>query len=214
MPFCRYCGQELRSDAAFCIRCGKPVVLPENGFHQRSQVYEGNIHKCPNCGESVSAFEIKCPSCGYEFRGVQSSSISKEFAMRIQEIENSEHAEPKKSFWSSSNEIDVITQKKITLIRNYPIPNTREDVLEFFFLAVSNIDVDLYHNNPNSKERSVSDAWMAKAEQIYQKAIVSFGADPEIERIKSIYNSKMEEVRNSKKKNGYVLILGLFLMLV
>ena len=55
MAFCINCGQELTEGAKFCANCGK-VVNGENPTPQRKTVYEGQIHKCPNCGEVLGAF--------------------------------------------------------------------------------------------------------------------------------------------------------------
>lgn len=37
-----------------------------------------------------------------------------------------------------------IDEQKIDLIRNFSIPNTKEDVLEFIVLAAANIDLKVY----------------------------------------------------------------------
>ena len=55
MAFCINCGQELAEGAKFCANCGK-AVNGENPTTQRKTVYEGQIHKCPNCGEVINSF--------------------------------------------------------------------------------------------------------------------------------------------------------------
>ena len=55
MAFCINCGQELAEGAKFCANCGK-AVTGENTTSQRKTVYEGNLHKCPNCGEVLNSF--------------------------------------------------------------------------------------------------------------------------------------------------------------
>ena len=78
--FCTKCGQKLADEAAYCSACGAIVeksVAADQG--SRKQVYVGEIKKCPNCGEALSAFEIKCHSCGYELRNIKASSAIQEF---------------------------------------------------------------------------------------------------------------------------------------
>lgn len=65
MAFCINCGQELAEGAKFCANCGK-AVTGESTISQRKTVYEGNLHKCPNCGEVLNSFVTNCPTCGHE----------------------------------------------------------------------------------------------------------------------------------------------------
>lgn len=88
MKYCINCGQELAEEAKFCANCGKAVSAPQNGINeQRKIVYEGHIHKCPNCGEVLQSFVANCPACGYEIRDTYSVSFVREFAMKLEQIE-------------------------------------------------------------------------------------------------------------------------------
>ena len=53
MAFCINCGQELTEDAKFCANCGQ-AVGNNSSTSQRKTVYDGELHKCPNCGELFS----------------------------------------------------------------------------------------------------------------------------------------------------------------
>ena len=87
MAFCINCGQELVEGSRFCANCGKAVG--ENNINsQRKSVYEGEIHKCPTCGEVLSAFAVTCPSCDFEFRGKKASDSVREFTNRLVDIES------------------------------------------------------------------------------------------------------------------------------
>ena len=66
MAFCSNCGKQLVDGAKFCSGCGATVVqttVEENA--KRKVVYEGELHKCPSCGEVLGAFVSVCPVCGY-----------------------------------------------------------------------------------------------------------------------------------------------------
>lgn len=81
MAICSKCGSQLPDGAKFCLNCGaQSSGSPENsqsyqaGNSKRETVFEGEIHKCPSCGEVLGAFVTTCPSCGYEIRGGKSSA--------------------------------------------------------------------------------------------------------------------------------------------
>ena len=68
MPFCSHCGHQLAEGAKFCYECGAKVGATNTTHtNQRKTVYDGEIHKCPNCGALMEPFEIKCDVCGYEY---------------------------------------------------------------------------------------------------------------------------------------------------
>lgn len=175
MAFCSNCGQEIDEKSKFCSNCGAPINAGANEKQeQRKTVYEGEIHKCPNCGEVLNSFTLTCPSCGYEIRGNKSSNSVHEFAMRL----------------SQSND----EKQKIMLIRSFPIPNSKEDILEFVILASANIESKI--------DNELSDAWQAKFEQAYQKANMLFKDDDVFEKIQEIYintTKKISKLEQAKK---------------
>ena len=59
MPFCVNCGQEIKEGTKFCTNCGSAVVphiKPENS--ERKTFYDGEIRKCPSCGEVINSFMV------------------------------------------------------------------------------------------------------------------------------------------------------------
>ena len=70
-----------------------------------------------NCAEMLNSFMSSCPSCGYEVRGSKSKSRVDELATKLELAESAE--------------------QKISIIRNFYIPNTKEDIYEFVILATS-----------------------------------------------------------------------------
>lgn len=214
--FCSNCGEKLAVGAKFCHGCGSKVnevtqsqvatpSTPING--QRVQEYVGKIFKCPHCGSVINQSTVICPDCGMRISGVSALSSVQEFSQQLMEIERSR----KKSKFSdlylqSTNPTDT---QKLTLIRNFPIPNTIEDVQEFMLLAVANIDVKLSKNTATGKMTSflnsgnvdlsmgktISDAWIAKMQQVYQKAELMFPNEPAFIGIQRIYYDKMAELK-------------------
>ncbi len=244
--FCQYCGTKLDLGARFCKSCGKPIdqsdssaagYIPpqaeETFSHkqhtERKTVYEGQLHKCPNCGELLDAFRSHCPSCGYEIRDARSSSSVRELAQKLERIEAERMApiEEKKSlmkivFGKDFKEKDEVEeaqkrfdkhkqQQKTNLIINFSVPNTREDILEFMILASSNIDVK------KGIDDEVSKAWLSKLDQVYEKAKLLMSNKPSFAQIKYIYDRKKAQIKNRKFKGlaiacfivgGYALLFG------
>ena len=170
MPFCSNCGQQINDGAKFCPSCGT-AVSNEKTNNQRQTVFEGNIHKCPNCGEVLNSFTSNCPSCGHEIRGASNSAAVQEFAVKLASAES--------------------RQEKIAIIRNFPIPNTKEDILEFMILASTNIGDNL--------EKDISAAWQSKTEQAYQKAQIIFQDEKEFSRIQNIYSQVCVKLTKQNK---------------
>ena len=80
---------------------------------------------CPSCGKQVSSMTLKC-ECGYEFTTTKSSSSAQ---LLLEKIEKINLAYP-----SDMNE----REKQICdTIELFPVPNTKEDILEFLSMAVS-----------------------------------------------------------------------------
>lgn len=201
MAFCTECGHQLADGAKFCYECGtkvNEVAVPK--AMERTAVYDGKIHKCPNCGEIIDAYDAVCKSCGYEIRGRKSTSVVHELSVKLEKTDDE--------------------QKKNELIRTFYIPNTKEDILEFFILALSQVKIGGMN----------TDAWMVKLEQAYQKAELSFYGTTEFERLKPMYekaqlmnrkNSAVSFARSAAKifKSGYtwaaiLCVIGLFFLLI
>lgn len=217
MAFCMNCGQQLPEGAKFCSNCGTATGEVKAETAQRKTVYDGELHKCPNCGEIINAFVTICPTCNYELRGAKASSIVKEFANKLEQIEQSRETKKSHSFISilfgSDGQLNKTDEQKISLIRSFSIPNTKEDIFEFMILAASNIDLKLYGLGDKgvitASQRAVSDAWLAKFEQAYEKASFAFSTSPDFFGIKDIYDKKIKQLK-IKKLEIPMLILGIF----
>lgn len=216
MAYCMNCGQQLPEGAKFCSSCGTATGEVKTETAQRKTVYDGELHKCPNCGELINAFVTICPACNYELRGAKASSIVKEFADKLEQIERTREAQKFHSFigklYGSDGQLNKTDEQKISLIRSFSIPNTKEDIFEFMILAASNIDLKLYGLGDKgvitASQRAVSDAWLAKFEQAYEKASFAFSTSSDFLSIKDIHDKKIKQLKR-KKWEIPMLILGI-----
>ena len=198
MPYCSNCGNQLREGAKFCDSCGKPVTSVDDGS-KRQTVFEGKIHKCPNCGEVIEAFQDDCPACGYQFRDTTVTSSVKDLIENLQQIEN----EPKNYSLSqlfSNGGLSQKVRKQVVLINNYTIPNTYEDIWEFLILASSRIKNVRTDGPLSSNETALVNAWKAKFDQAYHKALLVIDTSDDIQRIKDLYSKTQTEVANNQRK--------------
>lgn len=220
MLFCSNCGTKLNEGSKFCHGCGAavgtvvpqpqvqtpPPVQQEPNRSERQQEYVGKVLKCPHCGGVITETTAICPSCGMQITGRAAVSSIQEFKNQLMEIENSRKHGYGKMF---SFTVDPADMKKLSLIRNFPIPNSVDDIVEFMLLAVANIEVSLskqtamnrFNNWGKSEETSatiattISDAWVAKMEQVYKKAEIVFPNEPAFAGIQKMYFDKMKELK-------------------
>ena len=221
--FCSNCGARLDANAKFCYNCGAavskqsqstPQMTTAGTYSSRVQEFAGRIIKCPNCGQPISNTEVICPACGHQITDRAACSSVQRLLAELMAIENSRRQKNAlddlvQSFTGAGNEEATISSKKATLIKNFPIPNTIEEILEFVILAAGNIDVGLSKvslgnklgrsgNDFKANERAVSDAWVGKLQQAYQKAELMFSDMPIFKKVQEVYINKMQELNMLK----------------
>lgn len=184
----------------------------------------GDIKKCPSCGAIVQSFSGKCSDCGYEFRDIQSEmTINKLFEalMEADNIPKDEYRQIKSSggglFGSimggasdrlseeqrmkehDENHKQKIQARKIQIISNFPIPNSKEALLEFLTLGISKatpIKKGFFSSKTVAEEEhnALVQAWKSKIDQVVMKARISMKEDKtlltEIDNLVTQLNSK------------------------
>ena len=174
MAFCANCGQQLSNGAKFCSQCGSPVDMSPSS----KTIIDSEIHKCSSCGAILNSFCVECPACGRELRGIQNSSLVRELALKLENEEN--------------------YQQRLVVIRNFPIPNTKEDIFEFMMMASSNFDASMYASHLDEEDES--DAWLSKIEQCYKKAKMVFNHHSDFQKIEEMYNKVKSECKGQEEK--------------
>lgn len=214
MPFCSNCGERLHDGARFCHACGTPINdVPTQ--QKREQEYAGKIIKCPNCGEILASFTARCPACGTELRDTKATSSVREFALKLEAIESQREYEKPAGIFGRAYQMQRISktdEQKISLIKNFSVPNTKEDILEFMILATSNVDMSMYGslNMPTAGVKAMTEAWNAKIKQVYAKAKNTYKTDPDFSKIQELYDSCYADITKQKKKKilKWVLLVG------
>lgn len=85
-------------------------------------------------------------------------------------------------------------EEKFLIVRNYPVPNSKEDLLELLSMATSNA----YDNDRVIGKQE--EAWLQKADQIYQKIVVCSSNDMQfLEQATQMVLSLMKRLPQSYK---------------
>lgn len=177
----------------------------------RKQEFVGTIKKCPNCGQVLESFQTRCPACGYEITGVDAANSVKGF------------------FEAYQRETDKARQ--LELIKNFPVPNTKEDILEFALLASQQVkslaksqSFRLNMMTAQYGERGVFGriigtankvsredfyiAWKDKLEQVQLKAEFAFGEDKRgFEQLSKIVSDAIAVSEKFEKKKKLMKLL-------
>ena len=192
MPFCSSCGYQVMEGEKFCEKCGTPIRINGGGNTTRKKVYEGTIHKCPNCGNSVRSFDLLCSSCGFEFRDSHASEAIKELENGLKKIIN------------NSLSYQQCCQKQASLISSFAIPTNKKDIMELAVFASSNISPDLHtgiipeymKEQEYLSKKELSDAWYSKLKQIKAIGKITFKDDND----KQIIDEMVSEVEKKISK--------------
>lgn len=112
------------------------VILEANvaKIRQTQESAVKKVKKCPNCGEVIPVMATSCKSCGYEFRNLEVSNSIKTLFAKLNSLES----QRKEELNDARIDEDPIVIKKKEIIRSFPVPNTKEDIIEFLSLALPN----------------------------------------------------------------------------
>lgn len=178
MKYCRNCGNKLNDNAKFCEACGTRI---------EDEAKQAKVLICPRCGDVINSFTGKCKSCGTEFYNIDASKTMKEFSNNL--LNTDEFGQ------------------KLEMIKTFPIPNSKEDIIEFMILASSNIG---YTEQKNKMDEAYEDAWVTKFMQGYQKAKMVLAGDREWNRIQKLYNETIERLDSADSERNRRRMIGLF----
>lgn len=155
---------------------------------------------CPSCGAQVQAMTLRC-DCGYEFtkaKAVSSVNLLFDKLNNITLTPSDERAidnEPRPMFKEDVRN-RIILEKKNNIISTFPIPNTKEDIIEFLSLSISEANKPLGFLEKKSNCAiliffagliTVGLAWLPGFMTLANKTFAA-------ERLKKIWRAKYEQV--------------------
>jgi hypothetical protein len=153
---------------------------------------EGDIKKCPSCGAAVNSFQTSCTDCGHEFRNTQAANSIQKLYDEFQKIEESERSRERSWMQKMDGDLGVqksVVTRQISALAAFPVPNTKEDLLEFLSIASSEASksVSWFIGMGQHPDYLFKKAWLSKCEQVIHKARFSMKDDKNsIEQIESI----------------------------
>lgn len=156
----------------------------------------GNVVHCPACGALVEAGSGKCAECGYVFTNVKTNSSAERFAKELAAL-ISKHKGAK------SNEEQEQRDREINeYIKNFPLPTSKEDMLEF----ISSMDAR------RRTQSAYQSAYGTKYKECATKAKVQFAGDEQIGALLS--QTEKFSFSLIHISNGMIAVAGILLMLV
>lgn len=205
MAYCPNCGTKLVDGDVFCGNCGKrieTVAAPFEPIFSRAHAEESEpptketkpksaITRCPACGETVDKNAVICPSCGFGIRDVADGSI----ALLSQKLDLIESKRPQKRN-SDSHTTTATDERKISLIRSWPIPINKDDLIEFAAMASGNCIAPPNDYMYRTAEDALADAWRSKFDQAYAKAEHLFGDSEDF--------ALLEELKTDIQKRAFI----------
>lgn len=170
---------------------------------------KGNISKCPSCGAQVGAFVSSCESCGHEFSEIAANKTIAALVAKFDEIER--EADDKKLITSGGRE-KIIISKRARVIRDFPIPNSREDLQQLLYFIQPKL-IDSLKPDPNIED------WRAKFNEVLSRAKNAYKNDSSallefVQIENSIQSSLSESLVIKAKRNPLFVALLVGLIVV
>ncbi len=179
---------------------GKLFALQKNS--QSNSVKYGDIKKCPSCNAQINSFSSVCGDCGYEFRNIGANSSVKELSQKLDNVvsecgtKSYKHMVGRGYSDEETARTDDIAAKQKHVIKNFPVPNTREDILELLYFIQPKIEIGF------RADKNVFD-WRSKYREIINRAKSSYKSD------KKVFEEIAQMENNLKNSNtiGYIFCL-------
>ncbi|MRW91492.1 hypothetical protein GJ699_15980 [Duganella sp. FT80W] len=169
----------------------------------------GAIHKCPSCGAQLAAFVSACEACGHEFTDIEANRSILALTQRFEDIER----EADERGLKGRHREQAIVTKRARVIRDFPVPNSREDLQQLMFFIQPKI-VASVQPDPNLED------WRSKFLEVLNRARNAYRNDAaalaEFDRVEaSLQSSVGQDLQIKAKRNpllfallGGVVILG------
>lgn len=155
----------------------------------------GDVRKCPQCGALIGSFQMMCPECGFEFSGVGPNKFVENFSAEIRKAIENQTDNDTSSLVSMLDTTgmytDMIKERKlnsaqvkaeILVVKNYPLPSTKEDCIEMLNFMLPKIQV--------SGSNAATKVWRAKYDAVLQKLQLSAHNNKQILEVVEQYKAQ------------------------
>ena len=154
----------------------------------------GDVRKCPSCGAMIESFQSKCPDCGYEFTNIEANSTAQKLMQALDAVEAQTSQGVTQGVIGGALSIyglDPTTRRKVQIIQSFPIPNTKEDIIEFLTLSHVNSKLGMHDFiKLLNFGKSESKAWKQKEKQLIAKADILLKNDADYLALKESWKKK------------------------
>ncbi len=169
----------------------------------------GDLRKCSSCGAPVESFSVVCAECGHEFSNVEAPQSISELSKVLQDIAKGVRQEKENlavDKWNAhlKNPLNIAKEMndlQSSVISTFPVPTTKEDILEFLSVAVGEAMKKPNKVGPYVMDGSdgIVNAWKSKAEQVITKAEFVLGDDVKLMESFSNIRQQLGSVKGKKK---------------
>lgn len=200
------------------------------------------VRKCPACGSMVDSFTTHCPCCGAELHNAGVAGSIEKFSERLAELEAQRNAEGsgKKNnigcltilmwilfYWIlipyhairmivsayGSPKLDEIDKRKQDFILNAPIPNSKEDLMEFIIFCVSRVESVSCMKMFGAKAATINSwnhIWSKKLDMLELKAKVAMKGSPEsLAEAQRLIDGSKDKLKQNQRLSLYFLLVGI-----
>lgn len=164
----------------------------------------GNVMFCPSCGAQVIGGKAFCPECGYNFSNVKANSSAEKLAAKIQEEVDRQAAKEQnhsflggalagmgKAYFKTFSTMAGVKDPIVAIIENFPVPNTREDLLDFLSSLQGKAKKKRFTSGWDyDNSYLIPDAYWRLYCQCINKAKISFLNDPDFKMFFDDYNKR------------------------
>ena len=182
----------------------------------------GDVCKCPACGAIISSGIAVCQECGYAFTEAASIVSRDKLYNQLLQIENEYKAESIQD--NIKRMISGQTAKKSTILKattisNFPVPNTKADLLDFlsFLVTLANpAGPKDYTEGLNHEVENLGYAYWVLYSSCVNKAKISFAKDPNFTPFFVKYEELLtasKKFRLSKKAKTIIGIAAIYVLL-
>ena len=195
-----------------------------------------NINKCPACGSHRNSFAAVCPDCGYEFSDIQNSESVQKLADRLEDYDRQIAITGKpesggtgcvtillwiflfpvmagififKLIKAKDEEFKGLEKAKSEAVMNFPVPNSREELLEFTLMLENRVKPINYFNaltDSGLNTHRWNNVWANKLYHIQRKAEIALKEDRDTMKHLQQSIQKVEAIQKENQKIQWIMI--------